>query len=259
MTSLWKTVSLLLTVLALVCATSAHAALQSYVLERRVGSDGDWAEVGTFAISRLSSQALARISTQLRGEVSLSMDERNRFAAADLVYYRAYPYREGAPAPKHATTVVVTPCSLIRGFDAIDSKTVVLNEHIKIVPGPNTSLMGLQVSSETNFFHSKMQSGDECDRSVVQKLFPTVRLNTKVGIVHPLKVARKVRYEDLAVLAEEEKGTGAKSRAEKRQVRNEEGEIVEVEVPVDDRSFLQKYWMYFVIPIVMSVLQNMKG
>ncbi|KAG5479948.1 hypothetical protein LSCM1_06366 [Leishmania martiniquensis] len=259
MASLWKMLCLLLAVLAFVCANSAHAMSRSYVLERRVGSDGEWAKVGSFAISRLSSQALARISTQLGGEASLSIEERNRFAAADLVYYRAYPYQEGRPAPKHATTVVVTPCSLIRGFDAIDSKTVVLNEEIRIVPGPNASLMGLQVSSETNVFHSKMQRGDECDRSVVQKLFPTVRLNTRVGLVHPVKVARKVRYEDLSILMEEAKDKGEKLRSEKRQVRNAEGEIVEEEVPVDDRSFLQKYWMYFVIPIAMSVLQNMKG
>ncbi|CAJ1008066.1 hypothetical protein Q4I28_003379 [Leishmania naiffi] len=261
MVSLWKTVSLVLAVLALVFSIVAHATSQSYVLERRIGSDGEWARVGSFAISHLSSQTPARISTQLAGEVSLSSEERSNFAAADLVYYRAYPYQEGKPVPKCAPTVVVTPCSLIRGFDAIDSKTVVLHENIKIVPGPNASLVGLQVSSETNFFHSKMQKGDECDRSVVQKLFPTVHLNTKVGLVQPLKVARKVRYEDLRALVEAEnaENTKGKPKTEKRQVSNAEGDITEVEVPVDDRSFLQKYWMYFVIPIAMSVLQNMKG
>lgn len=261
MASLWKTVSLLLTVLALLCSISVGAVSQSYVLERRVGSDGEWSRIGSFAISRLSSQAPARISTQLGGEVSLNMEERNKLAAADLVYYRAYPHQEGKPAPKHSTTVVVTPCSLIRGFEAMDSKTVVLHENINIVPGVSTSLMGLQVSSETNFFHAKMLKGDECDRSVVQKLFPTVHLNTKVGLVHPLKLTRKVRYEDLNVLteAEDAKKTKVRPQTEKRMVRNAEGEVVEEEVPVEERSFLQKYWMYLVIPIVMSVLQNMKG
>ncbi|GET88082.1 transmembrane protein, putative [Leishmania tarentolae] len=261
MASLWKTVRLLVTVLALLCSISVDAVSQSYVLERRVGSDGEWAGIGAFSISRLSSQAPARISTQLPGEVSLSMDERNKLASADLVYYRAYPNQEGKPVPKHPTTVVVTPCSLIRGFEAMDSKTVVLHENINIAPGANTSLMGLQVSSETNFFHSKMLAGDECDHSVVQKLFPTVRLNTKVGLVHPLKVARKVRYEDLNAMkeAEDAKKTKGRPPTEKRMVRNAEGEVVEEEVPVDERSFLQKYWMYIVIPIVMSVLQNMKG
>ncbi|KAG5506392.1 hypothetical protein JKF63_05895 [Porcisia hertigi] len=261
MASLWKTVSLLLTVLTVVCAISAHAASQSYVLERRVGSDGEWVKLGSFTISRLSSQAVARISTQLGDESTLSMEERDHFSTADLVFYRAYAYQAGMPAPQHATTVSVTPCSLIRGFDAIDSKTVVLNENIKVVPGPNTSLLGLQVSSEVNIFHSKMQNGDECDRSVVQKLFPTVLLKTKVGLVHPLKVARKVRYEDLTALveAEDSEKNKKKPKTEKRQVRNAEGEIVEEVVPVDDRSFLQKYWMYFVLPIVMSLLQNLKG
>lgn len=252
---------LVVVAVALVCAATAQAASQSYVLERRIGTAGEWASMGSFAISRLSPQAPARISTQLGGEVSLSMEERSQFAAADLIYYRAYAHHEGAPAPKEATTVVMTPCSLIRGFDAKDSKTVVLNENIKVVPGPNTSLAGLQVSSETNFFHSKMQKGDECDRSVVQKLFPTVRLHTRLGLVHPVKIARKVRYEDLTALveAEESKNKKAKPKTEKRQVRNAEGEIVEEEVPVDDRSFLQKYWMYLVLPIAMSVLQNLKG
>jgi hypothetical protein len=261
MTSVLRTTCALLALLALLCAVTVQAASQSYVLERRVGVNGNWADVGSFAISRISPQAPARVSTQLHGELSMTMEQREQFAVADLIYYRAYPYQEGKVAPEHATTVVVTPCSLIRGFDAIDSKTVVLNENIRVVPGPNTTLLGLQVSSETNFFHSKMVNGDECDRSVVQKLFPTVRLQTKLGLVHPVKASRKVNYEDLKVLiaSEAEKQGKKKQKTQVRQVRNADGELVEEEVPVDDRSFIQKYWMYLVLPIVMSVVQNMKG
>lgn len=260
MASVLRVACALLALLAVVSALSAQAASQSYVLERRVGADAEWATVGSFAIARISPQAPARISTQLRGEGSMSMEQREQLAAADLIYYRAYPYQEGKAVPAHPTTVVVTPCTLIRGFDAIDSKTVVLNENIRVVPGPNTTLLGLQMSSETNFFHSKMVNGDECDRSVVQKLFPTVRLQTRLGLVHPAKVARRVNYDDLKVLiAAENAPQGKKPAKQVRQVRNAEGELVEEEVPVDDRSFLQKYWMYFVLPIVMSVIQNMKG
>ncbi|KAL7704115.1 hypothetical protein N2W54_007976 [Lotmaria passim] len=241
-------------------ATAAQAASQSYVLERRVGSDAEWVNVGSFAISRVSPQAPARVSNQQLGEQSMSMEQREQFAAADLIYYRAYPYRQGSGAPAHPVTVVFTPCSLIRGFDAIDSKTVVLNENIRVVPGPNTTLLGLQMSSETNFFHSKMMNGDECDRSVVQKLFPTVRLRMKLGLVHPVTASRKVNYEDLKVLiASEAERQGKKPKTQVRQVRNADGELVEEEVPVDDRSFLQKYWMYLVLPIVVSVIQNLKG
>lgn len=249
----------LLVLLALLCAVTAQAASQSYVLERRTGADAEWVNVGSFAISRISPQAPARISTQLHGEVSMTMEQRDQFAAADLIYYRAYPYQDGKTVPAHPTTVVVTPCTLIRGFDAIDSKTVVLNENLRVVPGPNTTLLGLQVSSETNFFHSKMVNGDECDRSVVQKLFPTVRLQTRLGLVHPAKVSRKVNYEDLKVLIASADPKAKKAPKQVRQVRNAEGELVEEEVPVDDRSFLQKYWMYFVLPIGMSIIQNMKG
>ncbi|KPI85508.1 hypothetical protein ABL78_5428 [Leptomonas seymouri] len=250
----------LLALLALLCTAVAHAASQSYVLERRVGDDADWTQIGSFAISRISPQAPARVSTQLRGELSMTSEQREQLATAGFIYYRAYPYQEGRSAPEHPTTVVITPCSLIRGFDAIDSRTVVLNENIRVVAGPNTTLLGLQVSSETNFFHSKMVNGDECDRSVVRELFPTVRLRTKLSMVHPVKASRQVNYEDLKVLIVSENDKQAKKpKVEVRQVRNADGEIVEEEVPVDERSFLQKYWMYLVLPIVMSVIQNLKG
>ncbi|KAK7202206.1 transmembrane protein [Novymonas esmeraldas] len=261
MSSWWRAALLVLSVAALVCAGVAQAASQTYALERRVGSEGTWTRLGTFAISRISPSAPARISTQLGAEASLSMEERQQFTAADVIFYRAYPHEEGQPVPRFAATVVIAPCSLIRGFLAVDGKTVVLNENIKVVPGPNTSLLGLQVSSETNIFHSKMQKGDECDRSVVQTLFPTVRLKTSLGLAHPAKAARKVRYEDLTALAEAERARNNKEKPPpaKRQVRNADGEIVEEDVPVDDRSFLQKYWMYLALPIVMSFVQNMKS
>ncbi|KPA75403.1 putative mitochondrial hypothetical protein [Leptomonas pyrrhocoris] len=261
MTAVFRVLCALLAMLVLLCTVTAHAASQPYVLERRVGADADWVTIGSFAISRISPQAPARVSTQLRGELSMTMEQREEFAGASFIYYRAYPFQEGKAAPEHPATVVVTPCSLIRGFDAVDSKTVVLNENIRVVPGPNTTLLGLQVSSETNFFHSKMVNGDACDRSVVQKLFPTVRLQTKIGLVHPVRVSRKVNYEDLKVLiaSENDKQGKKKPKVQVRQVRNAEGELVEEEVPVDERSFLQKYWMYIVLPIGMSLIQNLKG
>uniref|UniRef100_A0A0A9YFW9 Uncharacterized protein n=1 Tax=Lygus hesperus TaxID=30085 RepID=A0A0A9YFW9_LYGHE len=78
------------------------------------------------------------------------------------------------------TSVVLTPCSIIRGFVAVDSQTVMLNEQFKVVPGQGSSLIGLQVSSYTNFFHAKMRNGDECDRSIVHRLFPSVRTQAQL-------------------------------------------------------------------------------
>lgn len=251
--------ALLLLLLNVSCAV--YGASQAYTLERRVGQDGEWTSMATFAISRQTSQAPARIRAQTTPEMDLNTEQREQIATSDLIYYRAYPSSSEKRAPADTVVVTISPCSLIRGFDAVDSKTVLLTERLKVVPGPGTSLLGLQVSSETNVFHAKMQHGDECDRSVVQRLFPTVRLRAEVGLVHPVQVTQKVRYEDLRVLSEAVEDRNKKSGSKKTaRSRNEDGEEVkeEEEAPVDDRSFLQKYWMYLVLPIVMSVIQNMK-
>lgn len=250
---------IILAVLSLLwLASSVQAASQVYSVQRRLGIVSEWATIASFTVTRQSSQSPAHIRFKATAGVDLTKEEKQAITAADIIYYRAIPKDGDAAAVADASVVAVTPCSIIRGFEAVDSRTVVLHEKIKVLPGPGTSIIGLQLSSETNFFHSKMLRGAECDLSVVEKLFPVVRVQLTVGLLHATEPLNKVRYEDLGVLQEgaAEASAAKTPKTTTRKVKNDQGEWVEEEVPVDNRSFLQKYWMYFLIPVIMSFLQK---
>ncbi|CAD2215299.1 hypothetical protein AGDE_01822 [Angomonas deanei] len=154
-----------------------------------------------------------------------------------------------------------SPCALIRGFEAVDGTTVALHENIKILPGEGTSIVGLQVIADTNFFHSKMRNGDECDLTVVQKLFPTVRISAHVSLLQPTALMSTVRYKDLEDLEAAKAADGPKKaegpKKSIRKVKNADGEWVEEEIIVEEKSFIQKYWMYLVVPFVLQIVQGL--
>lgn len=230
----------------------AEAASESYELQRRF-DDGEWSSIATFTIQRQTSHSPARVKSPPAAMAELSASEKTALVSAQLVSYRAF--QPGNEA--NAVVVSTSPCSIIRGFDAVDSRTVLLKQRIKVVPGTGTSLLGLQIDSETNFFHAKMLNGDECDKTVVQKLFPVVQMKVEVEVANPTPV-KAVRYSDLKILSEQGAPKKNEPKVTVKRVKNEKGEWVETEVPVDERGFLQKYWMYLLIPIIMSTVQNLK-
>ncbi|ORC89066.1 uncharacterized protein TM35_000142770 [Trypanosoma theileri] len=262
---------LLTALLLAVAVISTDAATQSYVLQRRVDATGSWEPVSTFTISRNGDSTPKLKQKQPNKEVELSKENKNAFAKAAFVYYRLI--REEDTEGKHAVSVALTPCSILRGFEAVDSRTIVLRELLGIAVGAGTSAVGLQTTSETNAFHAKLVDGDECDRSILA-LFPQVRLETRVGLVEPVAPQSLPDYTELERLMNKAEGKSPRNRQRKRKTdaasaetsslygeqssqHQQQGEEEEEEVTEDNRSFLQKYWLYLVLPFVFSVIQGL--
>ncbi|KEG15418.1 hypothetical protein DQ04_00081170 [Trypanosoma grayi] len=259
---LFTTLSALLCI-ALVGSPTIDAATQSYVLQRRIGAAGEWEPITTFVVSRHSPDAPAKVKQAPPKDVELSKDKKNALAAAQFVHYRVA--REDDADGRDAVGLALSPCSILRGFEAVDARAVVVREEVRVAVGPGTSVTGLQARSETNTFHAKMLNGDECDRSILS-LFPHVRVRAGVGYVEPIAPRSVPNYAELDVFARrndpkvsrsggrKKKASGGGNSPQEHQTQVE-GE--EEEEEVDSRTFFQKYWMYLVLPFVFSFIQNM--
>ncbi|KAH9601172.1 hypothetical protein LSM04_005478 [Trypanosoma melophagium] len=249
---------------------SAEAATQSYLLQRRVGAKGEWEPITTLTISRISDASPKLKLKHPTEAVELTKEKKKAFAEAVFVYYRLI--REDDTDGKSAVSVALTPCSILRGFEAVDSRSVVLRELLGVVVGPGTTAWGLQTTSETNAFHAKLVNGDECDRSILS-LFPHVRVQATVALVEPVAPQSVPDYTELDRLMRKDDGKSPRNRRSKRksgvkstntppvygeelppppqQNGDDEGE------EEDNRTFLQKYWLFLVMPFVFSVVQGL--
>ncbi|RNF26022.1 uncharacterized protein Tco025E_01727 [Trypanosoma conorhini] len=264
--------------LLVLAAVASEAASEVYDLQRRMGAEEEWETISSVTISRASVDATARLrqSSDAVGsgkQVDLTKEKKAALAKAEFVYYRLL--RKGDADGSSAVSVALTPCSLVRGFDAVDSRTVVMRESLRVAVGPDATAVGLQARSGTNTFHAKMLNGDECDLGILA-LFPHVRLQVSVGLLEPTAPRSLPDYAELEALAKlvDEKSAGKKgSKTKKRRtvskassshvgspqqqqagvpVEDDEGE----EAEEDNRTFLQKYWTFLLIPFLMSFLQN---
>ncbi|EKG01740.1 hypothetical protein TCSYLVIO_007257, partial [Trypanosoma cruzi] len=174
---------LLLGLFALLAMTvvASDAASEVYELQRRVGVAGDWESISSMTISRGPVGATAKLKQNKDAQdsgkdIDLTKEKKTALAKAQFVYYRLV--RKGDKDGINAVSVVLTPCSLVRDFDALDSRTVVLRESLRVAVGPDATVVGLQATSGTNTFHAKMLNGDECDLSILS-LFPNVRMRVR--------------------------------------------------------------------------------
>ncbi|PBJ80341.1 hypothetical protein TcG_13473 [Trypanosoma cruzi] len=270
---------LLLGLFALLAMTvvASDAASEVYELQRRVGVAGDWESISSMTISRGPVGATAKLKQNKDAQdsgkdIDLTKEKKTALAKAQFVYYRLV--RKGDKDGINAVSVVLTPCSLVRDFDALDSRTVVLRESLRVAVGPDATVVGLQATSGTNTFHAKMLNGDECDLSILS-LFPNVRMRVSVGLVEPTAPRSLPDYAELDTIARlsDSKSTGSKDRKGKKsgaapssygdhpseqQQAGMLGEKDEGEGPEeDDRTFLQKYWTFLVIPFLVSVIQGL--
>ncbi|EPY28269.1 hypothetical protein STCU_05216 [Strigomonas culicis] len=191
--------------------------------------------------------------------MEMTKEQKERLSVTDMVFYRALP--ADSKNPEDAVEVSTSFCSLVRGFEPVDRSTLILHERLRVVPGSGASIIGLQLSSDTNFFHAKLNNGDECDISVIQKLFPTTIMQVHVSLQQPTALMTTVRYNDLKDLQEIDKNkNGKKTEAPQksiRKVKNADGEWVEEEVEIEEKTFFQKYWMYLVVPFALQVIQGL--
>ncbi|KAF8277074.1 putative transmembrane protein [Trypanosoma cruzi] len=266
----------LFALLAMTVAAS-DAASEVYELQRRVGVAGDWESISSMTISRGPVGATAKLKQNKDAQdsgkdIDLTKEKKTALAKAQFVYYRLV--REGDKDGINAVSVVLTPCSLVRDFDALDSRTVVLRESLRVAVGPDATVVGLQATSGTNTFHAKMLNGDECDLSILS-LFPNVRMRVSVGLVEPTAPRSLPDYAELDTIARlsDSKSTGSKDRKSKKsgaapssygdhpsekQQAGMLGEKDEGEEPEEDnRTFLQKYWTFLVIPFLVSLIQGL--
>ncbi|KAF5221373.1 putative transmembrane protein [Trypanosoma cruzi] len=256
---------------------ASDAASEVYELQRRVGVAGDWESISSMTISRGPVGATAKLKQNKDAQdsgkdIDLTKEKKTALAKAQFVYYRLV--REGDKDGINAVSVVLTPCSLVRDFDALDSRTVVLRESLRVAVGPDATVVGLQATSGTNTFHAKMLNGDECDLSILS-LFPNVRMRVSVGLVEPTAPRSLPDYAELDTIARlsDSKSTGSKDRKSKKsgaapssygdhpsekQQAGMLGEKDEGEEPEEDnRTFLQKYWTFLVIPFLVSLIQGL--
>ncbi|CCW67229.1 unnamed protein product [Phytomonas sp. Hart1] len=242
-------------------APPVEAAVQSFRLQRRLGVEGEWKDIANFTLKQFTPQSPVQLKHSQAGKPSvlLSEPEKQALAHVNLVYYRAFhqpapsdpvPTRERDPV-----VVVVSPCTLIRGFFAQDSSTVVLYERIFVVPGPNASLDGLQISSEANLYHAKLRNGDECDLHVVEKLFPMVRTQVELNLANT-EMDIKVLYEDDNQSQPPTNAKKGKGKTVTKRVQNENNEWEEKEVVEEEQTFLQKYWIYIAVFVGISIMKN---
>ncbi|RNC58303.1 hypothetical protein TcCL_ESM04110 [Trypanosoma cruzi] len=256
---------------------ASDAASEVYELQRRVGVAGDWESISSMTISRGPVGATAKLKQNKDAQdsgkdIDLTKEKKTALAKAQFVYYRLV--RKGDKDGINAVSVVLTPCSLVRDFDALDSRTVVLRESLRVAVGPDATVVGLQATSGTNTFHAKMLNGDECDLSILS-LFPNVRMRVSVGLVEPTAPRSLPDYAELDTIARlsDSKSTGSKDRKSKKsgaapssygdhpsekQQAGMLGEKDEGEEPEEDnRTFLQKYWTFLVIPFLVSLIQGL--
>lgn len=267
-------ITLLLVSSSLVSASSMAAQeddirMVGYSVERRLGAAGEWNPIASFTLYQPSPVLPPRMKSVSTPRRSLTKEERDQYGAADLLYYRVVA-KDGAAGVMEEEvyiSAVVTPCTVIRGFLALDKQTLLLKEHVSVVADPSSlQVLGLQVRSDTNNFHASMVDGDACDRSVVTSLFPNVEVEAEVGLVAPVPV-RQVRYEELKRLTGEgmndPKGRSANggkgaAAAKKRLSKYDDDDTEEEEskVPPAEPSFFQKYWYLLAIPFVISFLKS---
>ncbi|RNF03862.1 hypothetical protein TraAM80_05516 [Trypanosoma rangeli] len=264
----------------LVIVTGASEAVSEvYDLQRRLGAEGDWEAISSITISRVSVDATAKLWQNSEAldsgkQGDLTKEKKAALAKAQFVYYRLV--RKGDVDGSSAVSIALTPCSLVRGFEAADSRTVLLRESLRVAVGTGATVVGLQATSGTNTFHAKMLNGDECDLGILS-LFPHVRLQASVGLVEPTAPRSLPDYADLDALAKlgnsksagkkgaKKKGGGAASKAtslyggnpQQQQAGVAEEQDQAEQPEEDDRTFIQKYWTFLLIPFAMSLLQGL--
>lgn len=273
----------------------AQSFSSKYTIERRISDGESWRSIASFELFQSTPGAPARLKNVVSPRQTVSDAEREMLGiSADLVYYRLVPSGSTAKMEKSLPTIAVSPCTIIRGFNVLGKTTMVLTEKLNVIIGSGAEAIGLQVWSMTNNFHSSM-NGDECDRSMVAKIFPKVEIELKVDLVPSLPVAG-VKYKELEKLVAESerqvKPERAKTRSSnaassrRRRVeddQNEEEDDTEDYHDVDDDAprrrrgkrkdgdkedyvdedetkpeptFFQKYWMWMVLPFIFSMIRG---
>ncbi|CBH08834.1 hypothetical protein, conserved [Trypanosoma brucei gambiense DAL972] len=237
---------------------------QSYILQRRIDGTNDWRIVSTFNISRHSVDSLVKLKhSSPQGDNDLTAVEKDALVKAEHVFYRVT--RGGDDTDAGAVAVALSPCTIVRGFEALDPRTVLLHETLAVAVGTNVSAVGLQVTSTTNAFHAKMLDGDECDLTVLS-LFPQVKIRLKLGLLVASAPLTTPNYTELAEYtnhlskegSSQKKGT-KKSKKRSSDAQNplsQEQEQDDAEDEEDKRSFVERYWIYFVVPFAVSLLQG---
>lgn len=261
-----------------------------YTIERRFSTEDRWSPVASFELFQSAPEVPARLKNLATSRRTVTEEERKQLGvSADLLYYRVISTAPNAETGKSVPTVVLSPCSIIRGFSVLGKTTLLLTERFNVVLGTGTEVLGLQVSSTTNLFHSSIDGGS-CDRSIVVNVFPEVEIEAEVIVVSSLPV-RGVNYKELAKITREGdptdirkkvKGEPKKPFVDRRRYEEEEegedymdtedyvdqgdptrgkrhkgkdgGEDVQEEKP--EPTFFQKYWMFFVLPFVFSMIRG---
>ncbi|KAG8347939.1 hypothetical protein TRVL_01236 [Trypanosoma vivax] len=268
---------LLLTVLIVTCnsfAFHADAFSRSYYLQRRIGESGKWEPVTSFTISRHSPDSPAKLKQKQEQATEgreLTGEEKNALSIEQFVRYRLLP--EGGNETREAVSLALSPCSILRGFEAADSRSIHLRETLAVAVGPGATVVGLQASSLANRFHAHMLEGDQCDVTVLS-LFPQVRIYAAVGLLSPVVPRSTPNYTELnaftfhGIRKEVNSKKASKKKKEHMTKANaphgdegndnfqyqtgEEGE----EEEEDRRTFLEKYWMFFAAFLVINVIQG---
>lgn len=248
----------------LVRAEEGAQTKRSYRIERQLGVEGEWKEITSFVLHKPSEGFSPRIRSSSTPRVPLSTEERQKFGVEDFLFYRVVD--PSAPNVEVAR-VAVSPCTIIRGFQAMDKSLLRLSEKLSVVADGALNVVGLQVHSKTNIFHSSMVKGDVCERSVVTSLFAEVEIEPELSLVEPLDVAG-VRYEELKRLSGEvyqrknkngEPSKEGMKRPEKMSVLDDyEDEEDEEATEPQEKSFFQQYWYVFAAVFFISMLRSGK-
>eukprot|EP00796_Vickermania_ingenoplastis_P012976 gene12976-8828_t len=250
--------TLALLVVFLFSGAAANTEVQSkgYRIERRIGEEAPWAEVASFSLTRSSASLPPRLRAVNAPRRALSDSDRNLLGTAELLYYRVTSTDQGDGDGAAHTTLAVTPCTIIRGFQAVDKTQLLLRELLNVVPDQQLGIVGLQIRSETNSFHANMVKDSACDRTVVTSLFAAVDVEAEVGLVGPVEV-RPVRYEDLKRIMDPESEKKQKTASKKPRQRHSGADGEEDEkAPPEETSFFGKYWAFFLIPLLISLFSN---
>eukprot|EP00758_Cryptobia_borreli_P015796 Tbor_TRINITY_DN6054_c1_g4::TRINITY_DN6054_c1_g4_i1::g.10864::m.10864 len=229
-----------------------EAPLITYIIERSHDNGNTWTHRGTAELRtinihtpRLVFAAAAATDNDLIKDVN-----REQVITADRLLYRL---KEAPSTP--IMQLSLTPCSIIRGFEAKTSSNIVLKEHFNIiVDRPADSKLfvaiGLQHAPVPNLHHSTASSGftsrgDMCDTKAVS-LFSNVTVYTTVKVMRTVE-PRRVPDFDEGLFAE-----AKKIKEAKKQEKGGDKELPEV----DERSFFEKYWHYIIMFILWTTLQS---